>query len=88
MKVPNVNLSNEDAIVLQQISENGEDDVVSLSEALGMKRKRVAASIDSLRRKGLITVQKVAGEWWVQVSAKGKHLTHYVWPEMPVSMAV
>lgn len=87
MKVPHITLSNEDAMVLQQISENGEDDIISLSETLGMRRKRVMASLESLRRKGLITIQRTAGDWWVQVSAKGKQLTHYVWPEMPVSMA-
>lgn len=87
MKKPNVNLSNEDALVLQQISESGEEDVVSLSEGLGMKRSRVRASIESLRRKGLVTVQRTASDWWVQVSTKGKELTRYVWPETSLSMS-
>lgn len=87
MKKPNVNLSNEDALVLQQISESGEEDVVSLSEGLGMKSSRVRASIESLRRKGLVTVQRTASDWWVQVSTKGKELTRYVWPETSLSMS-
>lgn len=85
MKVPQVNLSNEDAMVLQQISETGEEDVVSLSETLGMRRRRVMTSIESLRRKGLITVQRTAGDWWVRMSTKGKQVAHYVWPELPVA---
>ena len=84
MKVPKVNLSNEDAMVLQQISETGEEDVISLSETLGMRRRRVITSLESLRRKGLITVQRTAGDWWVSVSTKGKEVARYVWPEMPV----
>lgn len=86
MKKPHIALTNEDAIVLQQISENSEEDLISLERSLGMKRGRVMASLERLRRKGLITVQRTAGDWWVHISSKGKQLTHYVWPEM--SMAV
>ena len=84
MKTPRVDLSNEDALVLQQISESGEEDVQNLAQSLGMQRGRVMASLESLRRKGLIVVQRTAGDWWVKVSTKGKQLSHYVWPEMPI----
>lgn len=84
MKAAPIDLNNEDAMVLQQISESGEEDVISLSQTLGMRRGRVIASIESLRRKGLIVVQRTAGDWWVRVSSKGKQLSHYVWPEMPI----
>lgn len=83
MKTPRIDLSSEDAMVLQQISESGEEDVISLSQVLGMRRGRVMVSIERLRRKGLIVVQRTASDWWVQVSMKGKQLSHYVWPEMP-----
>lgn len=85
MKTTQIDLSNEDAMVLQQISESGEEDIVSLSRTLGMKRGRVMASLESLRRKGLIVVQRTASDWWVRVSSRGKQLSHYVWPEMPMS---
>lgn len=75
-------MSTEDAIVLQQINETGEEDLMSLSKSLNMKRARVMASLESLRRKGLVTIQRTAGDWWVRVSLKGKQLTQYVWPEM------
>ena len=84
MKTPQVNLSNEDALVLQQISESGEEDVISLSASLNMRRARVMASLETLRRKGLITIQRTAGDWWVHISSKGKAITHYMWPELPV----
>lgn len=81
MKTPPITLSHEDALVLQQISELGEEDVIGLERALSMNRSRVLASIESLRRKGLITVERIAGDWWVHLSTKGKKLTHFMWPE-------
>lgn len=82
MKTPTINLSNDDALVLQQISESGEEDVMSLASGLGMHRGRIMAILNSLRRKGLITIERTAGEWWVQISQKGKELSTYVWPDM------
>lgn len=89
MKIPRISLNNEDAIVLQQISELGEEDVIGLEKSLGMSRGRVMASIESLRRKGLISVHHISGDWWVNLSQRGKQLTHYMWPEMaPVRVRV
>ena len=88
MKVPKISLSAEDAMVLQQISESGEEDVYSLAESLGLKKKRVIAILESLRRKGLITVQRTASDWWVHISSKGKQLTHYVWPDAQIAPVV
>lgn len=85
MKKPKISLSTEDALVLQQISESGEEDIVSLQQLLGMRRGKVVACLERLRRKGLITVQRTASDWWVHMSSKGKELTSYVWPEtMPL----
>ena len=81
MKQPIVNLSNEDALVLQQISETGEEDVISLAENLGMRRKRVIASLERLRQKGLVKIQRQADYLWVYMSAKGKDLTRHIWSE-------
>ena len=85
MKTPHINLTNEDALVLQLISESGEEDIISLEQSLNMNRGRVLASLESLRRKGLITIQSMSGDWWVRISSKGKQLTHYVWPELSMS---
>lgn len=86
MKKPQVHLSTDDAIILQQISETGEDDLANLSRSLRMHRSKVMASLESLRRKGLVTVQRTAGDWWVSLSAKGKQLSQYVWPESSMQM--
>lgn len=87
MKTPRVNLSNEDALVLQLISESGEEDIISLEQSLSMNRGKVMAILQSLRRKGLITIQRISGDWWVHISSKGKQLTHYVWPDLPMHAA-
>ena len=82
VKKQSFGLSNEDAIVLQQICESGEEDVINLSRSLNMNRARVIAILESLRKKGLVTVKRTAGDWWVGMSLKGKEFTKYVWPEM------
>lgn len=82
MKTPHINLTNEDALVLQLISESGEEDVISLEQSLNMNRGRVLASLESLRHKGLITIRRISGDWWVRISSKGKRLTNYMWPEL------
>jgi predicted transcriptional regulator len=82
VKKQSIGLSNEDAIVLQQICESGEEDVINLSRSLNMNRARVIAILESLRKKGLVTVKRTAGDWWVGMSLKGKQFTSYIWPEM------
>lgn len=81
MKTPQVTLSNEDAMILQQINQTGEEDIISLEQALGMQRGRLLARLEHLRRKGLITIQRTASDWWVQMSSKGKQVSTYIWPE-------
>ncbi len=81
MKTPRISLSSEDAMILQQINQSGEEDIISLEQALGIQRGRLMARLEHLRRKGLITIQRTASDWWVQVSSKGKQVSQYIWPE-------
>lgn len=80
-----VQITNEEALVLQQISESGEEDVVNLSRSLRMNRGRVLQTLEHLKQKGLITIKATYGDWWVHTSAKGTRLVHYMWPEMQMS---
>ena len=80
-----VQITNEEAIVLQQISESGEEDIVSLARGLRMNRSRVMQHLDHLKHKGLITIKATYGDWWVRTSAKGTRLVRYMWPEMQMS---
>lgn len=68
-------------MILQQINQTGEEDIISLEQALGMQRGRLLARLEHLRRKGLITIQRTASDWWVQMSSKGKQVSTYIWPE-------
>lgn len=84
----NVTLSTNEALILQQISETGEEDVMSLSSMLGLRRQQVMRTLERLRRKGLISIQRTASDWWVHVSSKGKEFSQYVWPETLVVYGV
>lgn len=80
-----ITITNEEAIVLQQISESGEEDIVSLARGLRMNRARVMQHLEHLKHKGLITIKATCGDWWVRTSAKGTRLVNYMWPEMQMS---
>lgn len=82
-----VTLTTDEALVLQQISEHGEDDLISLSRGLHMNRHKVIKQLNHLRRKGLITIQATYDDWWVQTSIRGKRLVAYMWPEATTMMA-
>ena len=81
-KVQPVNLTSDEALVLQQIAENGEDDVIGLSRGLRMSRSRVAQQLDRLRAKKLVTLKSTCGDLWARASKRGRQLVRYMWPEM------
>ncbi len=81
-KVQPVNLTSDEALVLQQIAENGEDDVIGLSRGLSMSRSQVAKQLDRLRAKKLVTIKATCGDLWVRASKRGRQLVRYMWPEM------
>ena len=80
-----ITLSTDEALVLQQISEHGEDDIVGLSRSLRMSRQRVAALLMHLKHKGLVRIQAQCDDWWVQTSRKGTQLVRSMWPELQMS---
>lgn len=71
-KVQPVNLTSDEALVLQQIAENGEDDVIGLSRGLSMSRSQVAKQLDRLRAKKLVTIKATCGDLWVRASKRGR----------------
>ena len=75
-------LTNDEALVLQQITENGEDDVIGLSHGLRMSRSQVAKQLDRLRAKKLVTIKATCGDLWVRASKRGRQLVNYMWAEM------
>jgi DNA-binding MarR family transcriptional regulator len=77
-------LSTDEALVLQHISESGEDDIIGLAQSLQMSRQRVAALLTHLKNKGLVRIKTTYGDWWVQTSRKGSALVQNMWPELQV----
>lgn len=70
------------ALVLQQIGEDGGDDIATLAEALRYDRRRLAHIIQALHHKGLLVINTgMYHESWLSLSAKGKRLMAYLWPE-------
>ena len=74
-------LSLSEAIVLQQVHEDGEDNTLSLERALGMSRERTLNVIAHLKRKGLVAIDGEFDGLWVHLTRKGRRLINYLWPE-------
>lgn len=81
MTQSSVSLTTNEALVLQQIHEDGEDDLPTLSQQLGMSRGYAAAIIASLKHKGLLIVSDEYHHIWVRPSVRGKRIVHYIWPQ-------
>lgn len=75
------NLTPNEAIVLQQIYEDGEDDVRTLAQMLGMSVKSVVAIVAHLKKRGLVAISSDLEDLWVEVSVKGCRLIKRLWPE-------
>ena len=76
-----IDLTTTEALVLQQVHEDGEDDLPSLSRQLGISRRYALAIVASLKRKGLLVVTDSYHQLWVRPSARGKRMIRYIWPQ-------
>ena len=76
-----VNLTTNEALILQQIYEDGSDDVVVLAGQVGLSRRTVMNILVDLRRKGLMAIDQISGDAWVRLTARGKRLVQKIWPE-------
>jgi len=82
-----IELPEEYALVLQQVNESGEEDFNTLVESMRFDRKRLAHIVQALRHKGLIMMSQNARDPLIRLSAKGRRLMRYVWPESSMGMA-
>lgn len=78
MSKNSLNLPTDYALVLQQIQEDGEDDIASLSYTLSISPHRIFHIVRALQHKGLVRVYDDAV---VSLSRKGRRVLLYVWPE-------
>ena len=76
-----VNLTTNEALILQQIYEDGSDDIVVLAGQVGLSRRTVMNILVDLRRKGLMAIDQIYGDAWVRLTARGKRLVQKIWPE-------
>ena len=77
-----VNLTTNEALILQQIYEDGGDDVVVLAGQVGLSRRTVMNILADLRRKGLMAIDQIYGDAWVRLTTRGKRLVQKIWPEV------
>ena len=76
-----VNLTTNEVLILQQIYEDGGDDVVVLAGQVGLSRRTVMNILADLRRKGLMAIDQIYGDAWVRLTARGKRLVQKICPE-------
>lgn len=77
-----INLPTDYALVLQQIQEDEEDDIATLSIRLHLNQNRLWHIVKALQRQGLVMVRAAHDEHaWVKLSRKGTQVMNYIWPE-------
>ncbi len=74
-------LTTTEAIVLQQLHEDGEEDIASLSQQLHIPHGRISSLINTMKQKGLLIIQHDYQGTWVRLSRQGHRLVGYMWPE-------
>ncbi|QJU07048.1 MarR family winged helix-turn-helix transcriptional regulator [Candidatus Saccharibacteria bacterium oral taxon 955] len=80
-QVKEINLTTNEALVLQQVYEDGSDGAGSLAAQIGMPRRTVMNVLTDLRRKGLMAIDQAYGDAWVRLTTRGKRLVQRIWPE-------
>ncbi|HET6924262.1 MAG TPA: MarR family winged helix-turn-helix transcriptional regulator, partial [Candidatus Saccharimonadales bacterium] len=79
-------LPDDQALVLQQVAEDGEGDFASLVESLRFDYGRLSHIVESLQHKGLVVLNRAGqSESWIRLSSKGRRLLAYMWPESGLS---
>lgn len=73
-------LTTNEALVLQQVYEDGSDDAAMLAAQMVMPRWTGMCVLADLRRKGLMAIDQAHGDAWVRLT-RGKRLVQRIWPE-------
>lgn len=81
-------LPQEYALVLQEVGESGEEDIIMLEESLRFSHERFMHIVEGLHHKGLIYLSRSTySDPLIRLSAKGRHLMAYMWPDMGLRAA-
>lgn len=73
------NFTPRDVMILQQVHEDGEDDVALLSREIGESPATILARLKRLHKKGLIKITSTYEDIWVRLTEKGKRAIDYIW---------
>lgn len=74
-------LTTNEALVLQQVYEDGGDEAAMLAVQMGMLRRTAMNVLADLRHKGLMAIDQAYGDAWVRLTTRGKQLVRRIWPE-------
>ena len=74
-------LTTNEALVLQQVYEDGGDEAAILAAQMGIPRRTAMNILADLRRKGLMVIDQAYGDAWVRLTTRGKRLVQRIWPE-------
>lgn len=74
-------LTTNEALVLQQVYEDGGDEAAMLAAQMVMPRRTAMHVLADLRRKGLMAIDQAYGDAWVRLTTRGKRLVQRIWPE-------
>lgn len=74
-------LTTNEALVLQQVYEDGGDEAAMLAVQMGMPRRTAMNVLADLRHKGLMAIDQAYGDAWVRLTTRGKQLVRRIWPE-------
>ena len=74
-------LTTNEALVLQQVYEDGGDEAAMLAVQMVMPRRTAMHVLADLRRKGLMAIDQAYGDAWVRLTTRGKRLVQRIWPE-------
>lgn len=73
-------LTTNEALVLQQVYEDGGDEAAILAAQMGIPRWTGVRVLADLRRKGLMAIDQAYGDAWVRLT-RGKRIVQRIWPE-------
>ena len=74
-------LTTNEALVLQQVYEDGSDEAAMLAAQMGMPRRTAMHVLVDLWRKGLMVIDQAYDDAWVRLTTRGKRLVQRIWPE-------
>ena len=88
MKKVNHNLSDNEALALQIIQEDGGEDAKTLADQLGTSKKYTMNLVSKLKQQNLIAIKRAGDDLWINLTKKGQMLMQYLWPESNAAFAV